>query len=84
MGAKSIKLMPRRSNALNLSFMMAAMMTFKNLCQFKYQTFISQTVQQSSVNAMSIAKKRGVNVILLASALSACYLAVARVQRPRI
>lgn len=71
MGAKSIKLRPRRSNALNLSFMMAAMMTFKNLCQFKYQTFISQTAQQSSVNAVSIAKKRGANVILLASALSA-------------
>ncbi len=46
-------------------------MTFKNPCQFKYQTFISQTAQQSSVNAMSIAKKRGVNVILLVSALSA-------------
>ena len=74
MGAKSIKLMPRRSNALNLSFMMAAMMTFKNLCQFKYQTFISQTAQQSSVNAVSIAKKRGANVILLASALSALLL----------
>src|SRR5690606_12961729 len=71
MGAKSIKLMPRRSNALNLSFMMAAMMTFKNLCQFKYQTFISQTAQQSSVNVVRIAKKRGANVILLASALSA-------------
>ena len=74
MGAKSIKLMPRRSNALNLSFMMAAMMTFKNLCQFKYQIFISQTAQQSSVNAVSIAKKRGANVILLASALSALLL----------
>ena len=46
-------------------------MTFKNPCQFKYQTFISQTAQQSSVNAVSIAKKRGANVILLASALSA-------------
>ena len=74
MGAKSIKLMPRRSNALNLSFMMAAMMTFKNLCQFKYQTFISQTAQQSSVNVVRIAKKRGANVILLASALSALLL----------
>ena len=74
MGAKSIKLRPRRSNALNLSFMMAAMMTFKNLCQFKYQTFISQTAQQSSVNVVRIAKKRGANVILLASALSALLL----------
>ena len=74
MGAKSIKLMPRRSNALNLSFMMAAMMTFKNLCQFKYQTFISQAAQQSSVNVVRIAKKRGANTILLASALSALLL----------
>ena len=49
-------------------------MTFKNPCQFKYQTFISQTAQQSSVNAVSIAKKRGVNVILLVSALSALLL----------
>ncbi len=66
--------MPRRSNALNLSFMMAAMMTFKNPCQFKYQTFISQTAQQLSVNVVRIAKKRGANVILLASALSALLL----------
>ena len=49
-------------------------MTFKNLCQFKYQTFISQTAQQSSVNVVRIAKKRGANVILLASALSALLL----------
>ena len=49
-------------------------MNFKNPCQFKYQTFVSQTAQQSSVNAVSIAKKRGANVILLASALSALLL----------
>ncbi|WP_296176295.1 type IV pilus biogenesis/stability protein PilW [Psychrobacter sp. UBA2769] len=50
------------------------MMTFKNPCQFKYQTFISQTAQQLSVNVVRIAKKRGANVILLASALSALLL----------
>jgi len=49
-------------------------MTFKNPCQFKYQTFISQTAQQLSVNVVRIAKKRGANVILLASALSALLL----------
>ena len=46
MGAKSIKLMPRGSNALNHSFMMAAMMTSRNSCQFKYQKLFSQVGNQ--------------------------------------
>src|SRR5690606_720116 len=51
--------------------MMAAMMTLKTLCQFKYQTLLSQSAQQSAV---SIAQTRGAKVILLASALSALLL----------
>ncbi len=46
MGAKSIKLMPRGSNALNHSFMMAAMMTSRNFCQFRYQKLFSQDGNQ--------------------------------------
>ena len=46
-------------------------MTLKTLCQFKYQTLLSQSAQQS---ATSIAETRGANVILLASALSALLL----------
>ncbi len=48
MGAKSIKLMPRGSNALNHSFMMAAMMTSRNSCQFRYQKLLSQDGNQLS------------------------------------
>src|SRR5690606_38696620 len=51
--------------------MMAAMMTLKTLCQFKYQTLLSQSAQQSAV---SVAYTRGAKVILLASALSALLL----------
>ena len=51
--------------------MMAAMMTLKTLCQFKYQTLLSQPAQQS---AASIVQTRGAKVILLASALSALLL----------
>ncbi|WP_262880675.1 type IV pilus biogenesis/stability protein PilW [Psychrobacter sp. ANT_WB68] len=47
------------------------MMTFKNPCQFKYQTSISQAAQQSGVNT---ANKRGSKAILLVSALSALLL----------
>lgn len=46
-------------------------MTFKNLCQFKYQILFAQEAQQSRVN---IAQKRGSKYILLASALSVLLL----------
>ena len=46
-------------------------MTFKNLCQFKYQILFAQAAQQSRVN---IAQKRGSKYILLASALSVLLL----------
>ena len=46
-------------------------MTLKTLCQFKYQTLLSQPAQQS---AASIGQTRGAKVILLASALSALLL----------
>ena len=46
-------------------------MTLKTLCQFKYQTLLSQPAQQSAV---SIAQTRGAKVILLTSALSALLL----------
>lgn len=46
-------------------------MTFKNLCQFKYQILFAQVAQQSCVN---IAQKRGSKYILLASALSVLLL----------
>src|SRR5690606_5621723 len=51
--------------------MMAAMMTLKTLCQFKYQTLLSQSAQQSAVN---IGQSRGAKIILLTSALSAFLL----------
>ena len=46
-------------------------MTFKNLCQFKYQILLAQASQQSRVN---IAQKRGSKYILLASTLSVLLL----------
>lgn len=46
-------------------------MTFKNLCQFKYQILFAQAAHQSRVN---IAQKRGSKYILLASALSVLLL----------
>ena len=46
-------------------------MTFKNLCQFKYQILFAQAAKQSRVN---IAQKRGSKYILLASALSVLLL----------
>ena len=55
MGAKSIKLMPRGSNALNHSFMMAAMMTSRNSCQFKYQKLFSQDGNQLSTATHQVA-----------------------------
>lgn len=55
MGAKSIKLMPRGSNALNHSFMMAAMMTSRNSCQFKYQKLFSQDGNQLNTATHQVA-----------------------------
>ena len=46
-------------------------MTFKNLCQFKYQILFAQAAQQSRFN---IAQKSGSKYILLASALSVLLL----------
>lgn len=71
MGVKSIKLMPRGSNALTHSFMMVATMTSKNSCQFKYQTFFSHTMKRLG---NKVFQKNSARCILLAGSLSALML----------
>lgn len=70
MGVKSIKLMPRGSNALNHSFMMAAMMTSKNSCQFKYQYLSSQDYQAlRAMTVQAVVSKRMILAMTLSGLL---------------
>ncbi len=79
MRAKSIKLMPRGSNALNHSFMMAAMMTSRNSCQFNYQKIFSQTYKrlstangQMAIDPIAMSKRTVLVTALVGLLLTGC------------